>query len=135
MASEAIAKLPQMSGTRSTGEPSHLPEAAWSAAWRCLTFGGNGHRLQPRELLWDLTELRAADRLTGPGGRGATISDPDGLTACLECDRRLRNLGPHLVRAHGLDAVAYPGTARPARDRGAEFGPDPRGHAHQHPRR
>lgn len=64
-------------------------------------------RLRPRELLWDLAELRAADHHGGPVGRGATVSDPDGLITCLECDRRLRNLGPHLVRAHGLDAVAY----------------------------
>jgi hypothetical protein len=64
-------------------------------------------RLQPRELLWDLAELRAADRPSGQVGRGATVSDPDGLIACRECDRRLRNLGPHLARAHGLDAIAY----------------------------
>jgi hypothetical protein len=64
-------------------------------------------RLQPREPLWDLDELRAADRPAGQLGRAATISDPDGVIACLECGRRLRNLGPHLASAHGLDAVAY----------------------------
>lgn len=62
------------------------------------------------QLEYDLDEMKAAAG-TGPAGRrvggSATVSDDDGLLTCAECGRRLRGLGVHISRVHGLDAATY----------------------------
>lgn len=61
-------------------------------------------------LLWDADELLAAAppaSATERQGAVATISDPDGLLTCAECDRRFRSLGRHLQAAHGLTGAEY----------------------------
>ncbi|MGW0984260.1 MucR family transcriptional regulator [Streptomyces xiamenensis] len=65
-------------------------------------------RVRGRALLWELDALRAVvqpaakSRSRRPAGDG-----DDGLVACLICGRRLRSLGPHLARVHGMTAEDY----------------------------
>lgn len=62
--------------------------------------------------LYDLDEMLAAapparpDR-DAPLTSAATISDPDGLLTCLECEGRYRSLGRHLAAAHAMTGAEY----------------------------
>lgn len=61
-------------------------------------------------LVYHLDQMRAAagDRpLSSRIGDAASLSDEDGLITCLECGRRMRGLGVHLPRVHGITGDEY----------------------------
>lgn len=65
-----------------------------------------GHRTPT----YDLDKMRRAaggSVSDDPLRKASSLSDADGIITCLDCGKRFRALGVHLVRTHGITAAEY----------------------------